>query len=529
MSTRKIARHLPPLLILALFMVLAGSGCAQGDNQLESNKTKAVPADPAVTSPATEEEVRTPTPLPTSTPAATPEPTSLIEIEPQELQGIELDFWHSLSGAQESLINELVVQFNDENDWGIRVKAESYGTLDQLHAGVLSAIQSGAAPDLATGYLYQALEWDQALELVDLNAYTEDPEWGLGAAAQDDFYPVFWEHDFDSQMRVGVPFQRSAEMLYYNVNWAYELGFNSAPTTIEEFKEQACAAAQANQDDEDIDNNGTGGLVISTNYSSILGWMYASGAEIVSYADGYDFDNQQVEDTFQYLRELYDMGCAWVTESNYPDSEFAARQALFVTGNLTSLPYQADAFQQADNDDQWTVIPFPSQDGTPAISTYGPSLVVFSSNDAQQLAAWLFARWLLGAETQARMVGAGTGFPISAAALEQLQQAGTLTPQWQAATRLLEQAHPEPGYRSWNLVRWAVYDAATQLFRYYFTIDEVPNLVKFLDQTANDLHKDPLEDSAIKAYKPTPQPTATLAGTPAAPEGGTGTPTPRNE
>ena len=61
------------------------------------------------------------------------------------------------------------------------------------------------------------------------------------------------------------------------------------------------------------------------------------------------------------------------------------------------------------------------------------------------------------------------------------------------------------------------------------SIDEVPNLVKFLDQTANDLHKDPLEDSAIKAYRPTPQSTATLAGTPTAPEGGTGTPTPRNE
>ena len=33
-------------------------------------------------------------------------------------------------------------------------------------------------------------------------------------------------------------------------------------------------------------------------------------------------------------------------------------------------------------------------------------------------------------------------------------------------------------------MRWAVNDASTQLFRYYFTIDQVPSLVKLLDETA---------------------------------------------
>jgi len=45
-------------------------------------------------------------------------------------------------------------------------------------------------------------------------------------------------------------------------------------------------------------------------------------------------------------------------------------------------------------------------------------------------------------------------------------------PQWAAAQQALEYAQSEPTARSWNTVRWALSDAATQLFRSYFTIDK---------------------------------------------------------
>ncbi len=54
---------------------------------------------------------------------------------------------------------------------------------------------------------------------------------------------------------------------------------------------------------------------------------------------------------------------------------------------------------------------------------------------------------------------------------------------------MLEYAVPEPNLPSWRTVRWAVSDAATQLFRYYFTIDQVAELAELLDDTAADLHR----------------------------------------
>ena len=99
-----------------------------------------------------------------------------------------------------------------------------------------------------------------------------------------------------------------------------------------------------------------------------------------------------------------------------------------------------------------------------------------------------------------------------------LKTDSNLPPQWHAAINLMPVAHPEPAYQSWGIVRWAVSDAATQLFRSYFTSDSIPELVTFLDQTANDLHENPLKDSRAKSITSTPEGTITPTGSPPAPQ-----------
>jgi ABC-type glycerol-3-phosphate transport system substrate-binding protein len=185
---------------------------------------------------------------------------------------------------------------------------------------------------------------------------------------------------------------------------------------------------------------------------------------------------------------------------------------LFAAGSLSGLTYQDNAIKQAGKNDQWTVIPFPSSGSEPAINVYGPSLEVFSSSDARQLASWLFIKWLISTENLTKLTESTGGFPLRASSLEQLTTRGNLLPQWGAAVRLLPVAHPEPAYQSWSIVRWAVSDAATQLFRSYFTSEGIPELVTFLNKTANDLHEDPLKDSQTISATPTPKGTSTPTG-----------------
>ena len=456
----------------------------------------------------------TPTPFTTSTPA--PLPTSPINLQPADLSGLQLSFWHNWSGDSLGVLHGLVDEFNQSNEWGINIQTSYQGNLDELYASAESAFHAGSPPDLLVATLPQAIAWDQTYGLVNIDAYVNDPVWGMPADEQADFQPVFWQQDLYQGKRLGLPAQRYASLLYYNQSWARQLGFEAPPTTPEGFRQQACAAAQTKRQDEILTNDASGGWIVSTRHPAILGWIYAFDGEIVqppdkqTARDAYNFATDEVRAAFSFLRDLYDRGCAWLAENDPPEAEFASREGLFATGSLSALPYQAYAFETQGSDDSWAVLPFPSPDGKSAMTVYGPSFVVPESAPERQLAAWLFLRWLLQPENEARLAAATSSFPLRASTLDHMQEYAREHPQWAAAVELLPLARPEPALPSWELVRWAVGDAATQLFRDYFTIERVPDLARLLDQTADDLNVSPLEDRFLKGgnlLEVTPSPT----------------------
>ncbi|HSO27550.1 MAG TPA: hypothetical protein VLS48_05730, partial [Anaerolineales bacterium] len=70
-----------------------------------------------------------------------------------------------------------------------------------------------------------------------------------------------------------------------------------------------------------------------------------------------------------------------------------------------------------------------------------------------------------------------------------LLEGGTPYQAWLQTAERLPSARPEPAFESWKTVRWALQDATTQLYRYYFEIEQVEQLSELLDQTADDLHR----------------------------------------
>jgi len=432
---------------------------------------------------------------PTRTPISTPEPVSKLGATSEDLDGTEIEIWHSWSGLAGDEFDRLIKDFSETNEWNIDVESRYQGDYDQTYENLSLSFEDGPRPDVVIGYNYQALGLDASEEVfVDLEAYIDDPVWGYKEDKRSDFIPVFWDQNITEDNHIGIPAQGSGQLLYYNQTWAEELGYDTPPTTPAEFKRQACAASRKNIQDEDPTNDKTGGWIISTDYSGMLGWLYAFGGEITKPdGEGYQFNTQEVEDALTFLRDLYDDGCAWLSDSQIPESEFANRQGLFATGSVAGIPHQEAAFVNADSKDEWTVIPFPSSDGEPVIDVYGPSFQVLKTDETEQLASWLLIKWLTSPENQAVLSQATGFFPVRQSSLEHLDILPRTYPQWAEAVDLLSMARSEPSYPSWRTVRWAVSDAATQLYRYYFTIDQVPSLTRLLDRTANDLHN-PTED-----------------------------------
>jgi ABC-type glycerol-3-phosphate transport system substrate-binding protein len=456
----------------------------------------------------------------------TQQPVKSIGVPLSELRGVIIHFWHGWSGLSGDLIQYLVEYFNLHNEWGVIVVPIRQATLDEMAANFEEVINTSNEPDLVVAYPSQYLKWDEDIGLVDLYPYVSDPAWGLNQDEQDDFYPIVWEQDVLDGKRLGMPAQRSAQVLFYNETWARSLGFSTPPATPEQFIEQACASARQIRESA-VDNplqavshqptSGMGGWIISANYAAMLGWIYSFGGEVIHIPEPglgqtvYQFNNPQVEETFTFLRGLYDQLCAWQPDSQFPAEEFASRKGLFFTGSVTDIPDLAIAFDEAGNNDRWTVIPFPSQSAHPAVDVYGSSFVLLPSTPQRQLAAWLFVKWLLSPVNQALLLEKTSALPLRTSSIDHLKTFQNRYPQWVSALELLPQGRSEPLYRSWNTVRWALSDASTQLFRDYFTIDQVPVLLDYLDYTAAELHLG-LEPNGSLAT-PTPSPVLTFTPT----------------
>ena len=215
--------------------------------------------------------------------------------------------------------------------------------------------------------------------------------------------------------------------------------------------------------------------------------MTALGGRIES-GDGYSFNIESVSDTFAFLKRLFDEGCGWLSQNRFPNPEFSSRRALFISSSTAGIPFQEEAFLSSGSSDEWIGIPFPSTDDQGVISIFGPSFALLKSTPEEELATWLLIKWLLEPQNQARWIRASGHLPSRASVLEELSIYAAEHPQWDDAIRLLPVGHSEPSHASWGVVRWTLSDAAEQVFRLGLTSDQLPALLKELEDTAEELH-----------------------------------------
>jgi ABC-type glycerol-3-phosphate transport system substrate-binding protein len=444
--------------------------------------------------PSNPSKTTTPTPPSNATEntseANTPVPAvSNLNVEKEALRGVQIKLWHPWFGAEASLIESQVAKFNTENEWGIVVSAESKGNYSELFTQTEAALKDSTYPQIVIAFPEHGLEWQD--HVLDLTPYVNDPVYGFNPSEISDFPTVVWDQDEVDGKRFGMPAQRTARFILYNQSWARELGFNTPPATSSEFEQQACAAHKALGSDQDPNNNALGGWLIDTNPMTPLSWMLAFGGGIQE-EKNYRFLTPGNIAAFRYLKVLQQKSCAWVASSDLSASDrFASRQALFATASLEDFPNQVRAFTAANSRDEWTVLKFPG-DEHDALVVYGSSFIVFESNDATQLAAWLFIRWILSAENQARWVQSTGLFPLRDSTMNLLAEYSASHPQWAEAVSLLPQGVNTPQLASWRLVKIMLEDGFRDMFDTIrhpdLTDGQIPLILRQMEDTAADLN-----------------------------------------
>ena len=419
---------------------------------------------------------------PVPTPTETVEAIETIDLNPEDITGIAIELWHVWDGDHETLLEELVSAFNAGNAYNLQVTAVRR---DDLHGDLARALAEGSPPDLTFGFSYHARSWARINPPVDWTPYLLDPDWGFSGEVRADFYPEFLASANIDGVQAGLPFYRTTEILLYNRTWAEELGFPGPPTTPDELAAQACAANADLRSDPDLGNDGEGGLLLGYEPHALIAWITAFGGGAGTLPDegAYAFDRAENTAAFEYLRGLLDDLCAWLPEGVYPHTEFAERRGLFLPSTLAGLAAQEEAMLAAGSTDEWGSIPYPAAaPGQPSLF-YGPDLILLPTSPQRQLAAWIFAGWLLEPENLARWSDTTGYFPVRRSALDLMADPPAEIETWIPAGAMF--APPA----SWVDVQWAVGEMSRMLFSPFTPAGDVMGLDVELDAFAEELHQ----------------------------------------
>ncbi len=423
------------------------------------------------TSPAT-----TKTPRPESTLNA----ESSIKVPTEALNGLEINVWTPWYDVEAGLFDTLVKEFNAENEWGIQVTAQHHVNFTNLY-DVTTAAHTDR-PDLVIALPEHALEWNENRQVADLTPYVQDPVYGLDSS---DIPFVFWNQDVAGGVRVGVPAQRTARFLLWNATWAGELGFDASPDAPEDFKQQACRAQKSMLKDDLPQNDSTGGWYADTESMTAYAWLLAFDGGVLE-GNGYHFLTPNNIASFKFLRETAEEACSWHSAQVDAVTAFASRQALFISASLQDLPSVARAFAAAKSRDDWKVVGFPSENEDTLV-VYGSSYVVLTSTEEEQFASWLFTRWLLEGEQDARFVEATHLFPLHTSTLELLGDYEKSHPQWAQAIALLPDGELQPQLASWRKVKVMLGDGFTHMYRVNVSSGQVAAILAQMESLSRDI------------------------------------------
>jgi ABC-type glycerol-3-phosphate transport system substrate-binding protein len=418
-------------------------------------------------------------------PSATSTRSAYMEIDEGSLKGITLDFVHPWSGETAKALQALVNEFNKVNEWGINVLVNSSGGNETLYDQLQENLGTDAMPDIVAINPYLAHRLEDDHYWLDITEYLHDEQWGIAQTEIDMIPEVFLHQSKVGSGMLGMPIGISTSALYYNQTWAKELGFSNPPSTPGELQQQACAAAQTKKTDNDIENNGTGGMWINSTPISVISWYKAFGGSIPDGSEITQFNDQAAVESFTYIKELFDLSCAWIGRQPTPYDYFATRYTLVYPGNLEDMDLQANAFVKAGSQDEWILIPYPTLDGNGSYLVDGSTLLISVAKPETQLASWLFVRWLSSSPAQQVFSNTSLYWPLQLSSVMTMDDLLAEHPQFDDMAMDVSKAFTAPSYPAWAMDRMVLQDAFWQYLTGYQ--QNLPDVLTLLDATIAEL------------------------------------------
>ncbi|MBK8022851.1 MAG: extracellular solute-binding protein [Chloroflexi bacterium] len=338
------------------------------------------------------------------------------DLESVDPTGVTVTYWHQFTNVQAETMTVLVEEFNSTNEYGITVEAIAQGNYNDIRSLVSAGIVSGELPNIAAGYANDAASYSPDGAAVDLRPFSEGEESALGDMADDFRSDLLPFNSLPSGEVIAWPHQTSAQVFVYNQTLLSELGFDGPPATWDEFKEQACAAANATgPNGEDIQ-----GFPITTEASMFESWVASQGGVIFD-GENYVFDSEPVANALQLYADLYAEGCAYIPAERFAEqADFNRGLNPFFSSSTAGFTFIVGGFEDSGYEAEWSVTTFPHAEGQEVLQVFVPSIILIGGTPEEQVASWLFLKSLITPEAGAQWSSSTGYFGSSRAGQESL-------------------------------------------------------------------------------------------------------------
>ena len=365
------------------------------------------------------------------------DPDALIQGSFGKEEKMEISFWakNENNKTQQAVYRKAVEDFERLYP-NIKVNLKLYSDYNQIYKDVLKNLRTQTTPNVCITYPDHIATYNTGKNvIVPLDELMVNETWGLGsealrfdAPAKDEIVPQFLAEGVIGGTQYALPYMRSTEACYINVDLVKKLGYDEIPEIItwDWIWEVSEAAMAYGKRTETVLNEKTGKTteveIYNLNDQQVLiPFIYKSTDNMMiqmlkQRGAGYSTEDGEVlifnEDTNEILYDIaeHTESGAFSTFgiSSYPGNYLNKGQCIFAVDSTAGATWMGPEAPQIDVPEsdlvefETVVRAIPQYDTeNPKMISQGPSICIFNKQDSREvMASWLFVQYLLTNEVQ---------------------------------------------------------------------------------------------------------------------------------
>ena len=338
-----------------------------------------------------------------------------------ESRDYEITFWakNDTNKTQVAVYQQAIADFEKAYP-NIHVNLRLYTNYGDIYNDVITNIATGTTPNVCITYPDHIATYLTGSNVVaPLDELMADEGYGLGGTqvkfdslSREEIVPQFLQEGSFGGHVYAMPFMRSTEATYVNVDYVEQLGFELPEVLTWDFMWEVAETATAKNDDGTYKINGQK-VMIPVIYKSTDNMMIQLLRQT---GGGYSTDDGEIllfnDTTREILRTVAEHAKTGAFStfkiSSYPANFLNAGQCIFAVDSTAGATWMGAEAPLLDISPdklvpfETAVLPIPQFDPQhPQMISQGPSVCIFNKTDPQEvLASWLFTQYLLTNDVQ---------------------------------------------------------------------------------------------------------------------------------